>query len=238
MMRSLLIVPVLAMCAAPLVALESLEQAWNHRPARALQLFDMPDKRLPVYGQLLDDSGPRTTEQMFGAGASLSLDTNALGLGFNGFFDFYFTPWIAAASHVGVSYGFLGRQYQEGGTGMGFHVALGARFTFDLPDWEWSRWLRPWVAFYPVGFQLFSASEDFDPPGSDDEGTFKYSDIYFHMMGGGGADFYLTSLIGLGVGVYFYGSFGGSRHKQDGATIRTNGLFGMYFEYARVTLRF
>lgn len=227
----------LILVASPLCALDELPDDW--RPADSLRpvaLFDRGGSwhQQPVYGQLIDDTGPRSTDQLIGFGAALMLDTSALGLGVNGFFDFYFTPWISASAHTGVAFGVLGRRHVDGGTGLGYHLALGAKFTFDLPDWEWSRWVRPWVAFYPVGFRYFSATESVDA----DNDRITYNDIYFHMQGGGGVDFYLTSLIGLGAGVLFYGDFGGSRRRIGDHRITTRGLWGLYFEYARLTVRF
>ena len=100
-------------------------------------------------------------------------------------------------------------------------------------------WFRPFVAFYPVGLAYLSATEDADIPGTGNTKDVKYSDLYFLMAGGAGIDFYLTNLIGVGFGLYIYGSIGGSKHKHSqGIETETKGQVGVYFEYARLSLRF
>jgi hypothetical protein len=232
MARIILLLGVLLIGGAWLPA-AGLDTTWRTPGQRTLKFTEDVAR-----GQLVDDSGPRTTEQLFGAGVALGVNSAALGLGVSGWFDVYFTPWISAGLHSGVAYGILGRRYKDGGTALAWHLCLGAKFTFDMEDWDWSRWVRPWVALYPVGFQLLSATEDFNPAGPDRLDTITYTDVFFYISGAIGVDFYLTSLIGIGAAIYPYGTFGGRRHDDNGTTVRTRGYAGVYFEYVRLSLRF
>ena len=197
--------------------------------------FDLDDT---LRSQLIDDSGPTSEERMFGAGAALGFHSYNIGLGVSGWFDFHLFPWLAFGTRFHLAYGILTRTYKDGGEALHIGMGLGAKFVLDVPDLEVTRWLRPWVALYPAGFAYVAATEEFDPPGNDDEGTFKYSDIFYFIQAGTGVDFYLTNMIGLGLGVYITGTVGGSKHEQDGSDLRTRGLIGVYFEYARLSLRF
>jgi hypothetical protein len=188
--------------------------------------------------QLIDDSGPGTDEQMFGAGVALGFHSEALGLGVSGWFDFHFLPYLAVSSRFHLAYGILTREYKDGGTALNLGLGLGVKFVLDVPDLEVTRWLRPWVALYPAGFVYVAATEDFDPPGPDSKKKFSYSDIFYLIQAGTGVDFFLTNMIGLGLGVYITGTVGGSKHEKDDTTIRTRGSVGVYFEYARLSLRF
>lgn len=219
----------IALVFAPALSALGLDDAWpGNRLQRQVALFD----RAPLRGQLMDDSGPDSSELKFGLNGGLSLNNNAAGAGLNGAFDYYFTRFLSAGVHSGVSYGVLGRRYKDGGTAFSYHVALGAKFTFDLEQWEWSRWVRPWAALYPIGVQGFSVNED------TDSGRIRYSDTYYYTSIGGGVDFFLTSHLAIGASILYYGALGGSRHRTSGHTVRTRGLAGAHFEYARVTLRF
>jgi hypothetical protein len=175
---------------------------------------------------------------MFGAGGALGINSAAVGIGFSGWFDFYFTPWLAAGAWMGVDYGFVGRREHDGGSALMFNFNLGAKFVLDFEDVDITDWFRPWVAFYPVGLAYFAATEEADPPGSADRRDISYSDLYYMMAAGLGIDFMLTRLIGVGFGLYFYGTIGGSRHESGNVVTRTRGFFGIHFEYARLSLRF
>lgn len=188
-------------------------------------------------GPLLED-GRASEGQMFGAGGALGINTAAVGIGFTGWFDFYFTPWLAASTWVGIDYGFVGRRVHDGGSALMFNVNIGAKFVMDFADMELSDWFRPWAALYPLGFALYSATEEADPPGNDDRVDITYSDLYYMVATGGGIDFMLTNLIGVGFGMYLYGTVGGKRHEIDNVITRTRGFFGFHFEYARLNLRF
>lgn len=230
----------------------SFGKSFHHaRNIRQVNLFTVPPetgdvaRSLPrledgrvLKTQLIDDSGPDSDERMFAAGVSLGFHSYNIGLGMGAWFDFHLFPWLAFGTRFHLAYGILTRTYEDGGDALHLGVSLGAKFVLDFPDMEVTRWLRPWVALYPAGFAYVDASEDFDPPGADDNGTFKYSDIFYFIQAGTGVDFYLTNFIGLGLGVYITGTVGGSRHEKDGTEVRTRGLVGVYFEYARLSLRF
>lgn len=210
---------------APCLSALSFDDSWrSSQGLRQVALFD----RAPLQGQLLDDTGPESSELLFGAGVGLSLNNRAIGPGLNGWFDIYFRPWISAGLHSGFSFG----HYRSGATATSFHFALGAKFTFDIEKWEWTRWLRPWVALYPVGFQTFSVSERV----SGDR--VRYSDTYYYTSLGGGVDFFLTSHLAVGAGLLYYGSYGGRHHRVSGHRVRTRGFGGVHFEFARVVFRF
>jgi hypothetical protein len=234
MLRTSLWMVVFMIGAALPLAAGSLDGAFGfERTGRALHMFESS----ALQGQLLDDSGPSSADQRFGAGVALSFNNSAAGIGVNGYLDYYFTTWISASAHSGVSYGALGRRFERGGTAFHHHFALGAKFTFDMERWEWSSWLRPWVAAYPIGFQYFDATEDIRRSDGRRE-KFRYSDVFFYQSIGGGVDFFLTSNVAIGASILFYGSWGGSRHERHGVVIRTRGLSGAHFEYARVGFRF
>ncbi|MBE7491921.1 MAG: hypothetical protein HS108_09245 [Planctomycetes bacterium] len=188
-------------------------------------------------GQLLDESGPRSKDQMFGAGAALGFAGDPIGFGLSGWFDFYFTTWLAAGARFQMDYGAITRRHEDGGTGLDFSLQFGAKFVFDLEDWEWSRWCRPFVALYPAGFRYHSATER----AKDSQGRrfdFAYSDVFYVISVGGGVDFFLTSNIALGAGILLDGTVGGSRHKKRGVKIRHVGGADFFFEYARLSVRF
>ncbi|MCB9895277.1 MAG: hypothetical protein H6839_12565 [Planctomycetes bacterium] len=211
---------------------------------RAANLFDTATTTTPAavdrfMNSALLEEGRESGDQMFGAGATLGLNTAAIGITFGGFFDFYFTPWIAADVFTSVSYGFLGRPEHNGGDALAVTLSLGAKFVLDFEDLEWTEWFRPFAVFYPVGLAYLSATEDADEPGTGNTRDVKYSDLYFLMAGGIGSDFYLTNMIGLGFGLYIYGTIGGSKHKHSrGIETKTSGAVGVYFEYVRFTVRF
>lgn len=207
-------------------------------PAKAFN-FDSGLSDSGLYkGQLVDDDGTDTSEQLFGAGAALGMAGNPLGIGVTGWFSFYFTPWLAAEAKFVLAYGIITDAYENGGDGLAVGLAIGAKFVLDFPDMEITRWLRPFVALYPAGFVYFSSTEEIEPPGSGDTEDFTFSDVFYMIHGGIGVDFYLTNMIGLGVGVYITGTVGGSKHDKSGVEIETEGSVGVYFEYARLSLRF
>ena len=190
--------------------------------------------RAPILGDTRNSE-----DQMFGAGASLGINSAAIAISFGAFFDFYFTPWLAAGTFVSVSYGFLGQKEHNGGDALAFSASLGAKFVLDFADMDITDWWRPYVAFYPLGVTFFSATEDADIPGTGNTKDVKYSDVFFLMLGGVGSDFFLTNTVGIGIGLYVWGTIGGSKHKhRQGIETTTSGAIGVYFEYARLTLRF
>lgn len=217
------------------------------RSHNARPLFRIDEASFSKSGERLDqfvrspllEDGHNSADQMFGAGASLGINTAAIAVSFGAFFDFYFTPWLAAGTFVSVSYGFLGQREHNGGDALAVSASLGAKFVLDFPDMEVTHWLRPFVAFYPLGVAFLSATEDADIPGTGNTKDVKYSDVYFLMLGGVGSDFFLTDNIAIGIGLYVWGSIGGSKHEHSqGIDTRTSGAIGVYFEYARLTLRF
>ena len=223
----------------------SLENAMSTGHARpTANLFESATATTPsavdrFMNAALLEEGRETDDQMFAAGATLGINTAAIGISFGGFFDFYFTPWIAAEALTTVSYGFLGRPEHNGGDALAFTVSLGAKFVLDFESLEWTEWFRPFAAFYAVGLAYLTATEDADEPGTGNTRDVKYSDLYFLMAGGVGADFYLTNMFGLGFGLYLYGTIGGSKHKHSrGIETKTSGAVGVYFEYLRFTVRF
>lgn len=251
-MRYLLVLSaMLALC--PLLA--ATESGFEHgfansRTPRAVNLFE-PAQAAPVsfsadFGSLdpllrapIMESPRESANQMFGTGATLGINSAALGVTFGGFFDFYFTPWLAAGAHFSISYGILGRPEHNGGDALAVSVLLGAKFVLDFEELEITDWFRPFVALYPAGFAYFAATEDADIPGTGDTKDVKYSDLFYLIAGGTGIDFYLTNLIGVGFGLYLYGTVGGSKHKHDdGIETESTGSVGVYFEYARLSLRF
>lgn len=188
-------------------------------------------------GQLLDESGEGSSDQMFGAGVALGFAGDPIGFGLSGWFDFYFTPWLAVGGRFQMDYGIVTRRLEDGGTGLDFSLQFGARFVFDFEDWEWTRWLRPFVALYPAGFRYHAATEDAEDSNGEDF-DYSYGDVFYVITVGGGVDFFLTSNLALGAGVYFDGTVGGSKHKTKGVTIRHRGGFDFFFEYARLSVRF
>lgn len=225
---------VLACLAAPLAA-----DAAFDLPRPSPRLFEA--SLLPVdrelRGQLLDETGPASKDQSFGAGVALGFAGDPIGFGLSGWFDYYFTTWLAAGARFQMDYGVVTRRLEDGGVGLDFSLQFGAKFVFDLEDWEWSRWLRPWVALYPAGFRYASATEDAkDNAGNEVE--IEYGDVFYLITAGGGVDFFLTSNIALGVGIYFDGTVGGSKHKKRDITVRHRGGFDFFFEYARLSIRF
>lgn len=179
-----------------------------------------------------------TTKEQFGAGASLGINYAAVGLGLGFWFEYYPVPMAAVGAHMSVAYGALGSPYENGGDGLAFSLQFGGRFVVDFDSIEITRWLRPFVAFYPVGFAFFSGNEDFDVPGTGNTDEISYSDVFFLMSGGFGCDFMITPQIGLGLGLYIYGTVGGSEHEKGNFKFRTEGSVGVYFEYVRLSLRF
>ncbi len=245
MTRSLLILAILA-CGAPAFALESFEQAWDDsRSQRPVNLFAntatgtasaLPLERM-VFAQDTAETKPPTEEQ-FGAGASLGINYAAIGAGIGLWFEYYPMPFVAINAHTTFAYGVLGNPYIDGGSGFAFSFQLGGKFVLDFEDLPFTRWLRPFVAFYPVGVAYFSGEEEFDVPNSGDTDDLTYSDAFYLMSGGFGSDFYITQNIGVGAAVYIYGTVGGSRHEKRGRDLRTEGSVGVYFEYARLAIRF
>ena len=190
-----------------------------------------------VRAQAFENGGRETDEQMYGAGAALGLNLEAIGFGAGGWFDFYFQPYIAVSALTTVAYGINGHDYHDGGDALFFSMSLGAKFVLDFPDIEINDWFRPFAAFYPVGFAYIAGTEDAEEGSRTRE--VKYSDLYFMMAGGIGADFFLTHLIGVGFGFYVYGTIGGSRHKHTaGIETRTEGNVSAFIEFARINLRF
>lgn len=232
-MRTLLLLAVLS---APLCAADLAFEM--PRVARANSLFEgMPNvlertQRAP----LLEGTGRATGEQMFGAGVSLGIDSSTIGLGVGGWFDFYFTPWIAIEANARIGYGILGRRYHDGGTGLIATFGLGAKFVMDFEEWEFTEWCRPFAVLSPIGFAFLAGDEAAEDNG-DDVRT-KYSDILFQVHGGVGCDFFLTDLIGVGLGLYMYGTIGGRKQTSADVETRTRGQVGVFFEYARLSLRF
>jgi len=248
--RTLMLVVVLFITPC-LYAASAFEAGWR-RPDRAPApewfeggqiapvSFDLGPADLPrnwIDGQTVMKKRETTVEQ-FGAGASLGINYAIPGLGLGFWFEFFPMPFISAGAHMTVGYGGLTDPYENGGTGLAFSLQFGARFVVDFDTIEITRWLRPFVAFYPVGFVYFSGTEDFDVPGTGNTDELTYSDVYFMMSGGFGCDFMITPQIGLGPGLYIYGTAGGSEHKKGNFKLRTEGAVGVYFEYIRLVLRF
>jgi len=206
------------------------------REVRKPRLFEtslLPDVR----GQLLDESGPRSKDQMFGAGVALGFAGDPIGFGLSGWFDYYLTTWLAVGARFQTDYGVVTRRHEDGGTALDFGLQFGAKVVFDLEDWEFSRWLRPYVALYPAGFRYHAATERAkDSAGRKFE--INYGDIFYVITTGGGVDFFLTSNIALGAGIYVEGTVGGSKHKKRGVSVRHRGGFDFFFEYARFAVRF
>jgi len=246
----LLVAAALALC--PLLhADEGFERSFSaERNLRAVNLFEQQAETRtvafagdfdldPLLRAPIMESPRESADQMFGTGATLGINSAALGVTFGGFFDFYFTPWLAAGAHFSISYGILGRPEHNGGDALAVAVLLGAKFVLDFEDVEITDWFRPFVALYPAGFAYFAATEDADVPGTGDTKDVKYSDIFYLIAGGAGIDFYLTNLIGVGFGLYLYGTVGGSKHEHsNNIETKTKGAVGVYFEYARLSLRF
>ncbi|MBX3475363.1 MAG: hypothetical protein KF754_13365 [Planctomycetes bacterium] len=188
-------------------------------------------------GQLMDESGAQSKDQYFGAGVALGFAGDPIGFGLAGWFDYYLTTWLAVGARFQMGYGIVTRRFEDGGVGLDFSMQFGAKFVFDMPDWEWSRWCRPFVALYPAGFRYASATEEAkDRSGRDFD--FSYGDVFYVITAGGGVDFFLTSNIAVGAAVYFDGTVGGSKHKEKGVTIRHRGAFDFFLEYARLSVRF
>jgi hypothetical protein len=249
MARSILLVAVLAIGAPGLLAFESFEQAWqSSRETRSLNLFEdaspvfsaatpaRVDGTAFLRGQ--DEPYRDPTPEMFGAGASLGINYAAIGIGFGLWFEVYPLPFLAINAHTSIAYGILGSPYLDGGDGLAFSFQVGGKFVIDFEEIEITRWLRPFVAFYPFGVAYFSGTEEFDPPGTGNTDEITYSDAFFLMSGGFGSDFYITPNIGVGVAIYIYGTIGGSRHDKPGDDLDTEGSVGVYVEYVRLALRF
>lgn len=212
---------------------------------RTPQLFALPAEDLSrpaaedwLAGQLVEKDSHASADQMFGAGVALGFAGDPIGLGLSGWFDVYFTTWIAAEARLQLAYGLLTHPYQDSGTGVEVGLQLGAKFVFDMPDWEWSRWCRPFAAFFPVGFRYMAADEEFNPPGPGNSDHVHYSDVFFVIGFGGGCDFFLTPNIAIGVGLFVDGMIGGSRHDRNGVVVRTRGRVDVFFEYFRLAMRF
>lgn len=192
-----------------------------------------------VRSQLLEDDERQSEGQWIGTGVALGLNTAAIGIGFGAWFDFYVMPYLAVSAYSNVSYGIVGRPYHNGGDALAFTFSVGAKFVLDFPNLEVTRWLRPFVAFYPLGFAYYTGTEDADEFGTGNTRDVTYKDLFFLMAGGIGTDFMLTHNIGFGVGFYIFGSIGGSKQKHSaGIETDTNGAVGVYIEYARLSLRF
>jgi len=183
------------------------------------------------------DSWP-SRKQKFGAGAALGLAGDPIGIGLTAWFEYYFRPYVAVGGNVLAGYGGITDPYQNGGDASYFGFALGVKAVLDVESVFESRLIRPWVAFYPLGLVLVSATEDYDVPGTGNTDDFDYSDVFFLIYGGIGTDFYFTDNVGLGGAIYVTGTIGGSKHTKDGVNIETKGNVGIYVEYLRLSVRF
>jgi hypothetical protein len=206
---------------------------------REARLFDVSADipKIERFGQILDDSGPPSSEQKFGLGASLALVDNPIGLGTNGWFDYYPFTFLAFGVNTFFNYGVITRKRLDGGTAVSTGFTVGGKFVLDLPDLELTRWFRPYGMFHPIGLMYFAGQEDFrDSDGNSD--SLRYSDLYYMMQLGAGVDFFLTSEFAIGAGLFWRSTFGGSRHSRSGVSIRTRGRSDMNLEFIRVTYRF
>jgi hypothetical protein len=190
--------------------------------------------------QVIDDGGRSAGDQWFGVGVALGIAGDPIGFGASTWFDLYLYPFLAVSARGVLAYGVITNEYKDGGDALATGVSFGAKFVMDFDDVDVSRWFRPWAALYPVGFMYVAGEEEVETTlrtGSTRD-DFPYSDIFFVVQGGVGADFFLTDNFGLGVGLYLNGTLGGSRHRHDGHTIKTRGRIGVYFEYIRAAFRF
>lgn len=188
--------------------------------------------------QLVESAGDVSDDQWFGAGTALGVANNPIGIGASGWFDFYILRYLAVSTQFQFGYGIVTDELKDGGDGVFAGLSIGAKFVMDFPGVDINRWFRPFAAFYPAGFLYFSATEEVDPPDSDDTKKLNYSDIFYHMYGGAGVDFFLTPEIAIGAAIYVTGRIGGSKHKDHGVTVNTRGRVGVFFEYARLAIRF
>jgi hypothetical protein len=228
-------------CAGGLAA-HGQEFAFDLPRTREARLFtdapppaDVPD----IYrtGQLLDDSGPPSSELKYGLGASLALVDNPVGFGSNGWFDYYPFTFLAFGVNTFFNYGVITRDRLDGGTAFSTGFTAGGKFVLDFPELELTRWFRPYAMFHPLGLMYFAGSEDFrDSDGNRD--TFRYSDVFFMMQGGAGVDFFLTSELAVGAGFFWRSTYGGSRHTSSGVRVRHRGRTDLNLEYIRLTYRF
>jgi hypothetical protein len=247
------LVAIVAMMAGPMLcAATAWESEWR-QPRAERALFEVPAEAAPVsydHGSFLgwaqDQVAPgqaatkkrETTQEKIGVGASLGINYAAIGIGLGFFAEYYPLPMLAVGAHMSVAYGALGSPYESNGDGLAFAMLFGARFVVDFDTIEITRWLRPFVAFYPFGFAYFSGTEEFDVPGTGNTDDITYTDIFFLTTGGFGSDFYITPQIGVGVAIYIYGTIGGSKHEKRGFELETEGSVGVYVEYVRLSFRF
>lgn len=232
-MRYILIL--LLACVGSLSAADFAD-AFERRP-EPVNLFDTAAPADIERGGQLFSRGPDSRDMYFGGGVALGFANDPIGFGISFWYDFYFVPFVALSARYAITYGIITNEYEGGGDALATDFSIGAKFVFDFHNVKLSRWFRPWVGLYPVGFRYTDAIEDVKLPGEPTR-TIRYGDVFFLMQAGTGVDIFLTGNIALGAALFVTATFGGSKHEHDGITVRTRGGIGVYFEYISLTIRF
>jgi hypothetical protein len=237
-MRYILIL--LLACAGSLSAADFAD-AFERRP-EPVNLFDAAARADIERGGQLFGRGPDSRDMPQGGRIALGFANDPIGFGMSTSFDFYFAsywgvPFVAASLHQAIAYGVITNEYEGGGIAYSGSLAIGGKFVFDFPGVALSRWFRPWVGLYPIGFRFADATEDVKLPG-EPRREINYTDVFYLMQAGTGVDIFLTGNFALGAAAYVTATFGGSTHRNEGITVKTHGRIGLYIEYISLTIRF